>query len=310
MKAIYCLCCIAVILLLSGVTAASGIATVHGVAYEWSTFEPLDNAIVKVNSTPAQSMVAKYGVYSFELSKGTYHIAASYYQNDQLAYYADDIITVSEEGTYVLDLLLLPSYSDDIPVSSISDPEYKIVSPVTNGGSLLIAPMLVVIVLLTLLVYQLKQKPQKGPLSKAAKARKHSGHIPVVAEDYEEAENISEEPFGPVADVNAQEHKAEISSGQEAEPSGITIQEPEKEPVISSALSTVISNEPVPADLQEILDILTSQGGRMTQKDMRKRLRYSEGKVSLMLLDLEKRGKIRKFKKGRGNVLFLVGSEE
>ena len=66
------------------------------------------------------------------------------------------------------------------------------------------------------------------------------------------------------------------------------------------------SSQPIPADLEEILDILRSQGGRITQKDLRKRLRYSEGKVSLMLLDLEKRGKIQKFKKGRGNILFLV----
>jgi uncharacterized membrane protein len=320
MKPITYICCIAIILMLTGIGSAANIATVHGVAYEWSTFEPLDNAIIEVNSTPAQSMVAQYGVYSFELTNGTYKITASYYEDDQLTYYAEDVITISEEGSYVLDLLLVPSYSNDTE-SVGSDGE---VSSDTNSNSLLYGSVLLIFVLLVLLISQMKQKPQTP--KHAAVRREEVHHTvsgvtpevtekPVLSEDkaaVTETESISLpevekkavefiEP-GPEDVESTEEALAPVaipdSVAEDKEPSPLSVQEP------------VISDDPVPADLQEILDILTSQGGRMTQKDMRKRLKYSEGKVSLMLLDLEKRGKIQKFKKGRGNVLFLVESEK
>ena len=42
-----------------------------------------------------------------------------------------------------------------------------------------------------------------------------------------------------------------------------------------------------------------------------KEMPYSEAKVSLMVTELEERGLLRKFKRGRGNVLVLVhGGEE
>ena len=60
-----------------------------------------------------------------------------------------------------------------------------------------------------------------------------------------------------------------------------------------------------PEDLKEIIEILESLGGRMTQKDLRAKLNCSEAKVSLMITDLENRGLVHKVKKGRGNVILL-----
>ncbi len=296
-------------LLLAGVAGSSGIATVHGVAYEWDTFDPLDNAIITVNSTPEQSMVAKYGVYSFELSNGTYQITARYYQDDELTYYAEDTITVSDEGNYVLDMLLLPSYSNSagFDVSDTGD-----ISPAgTNRNSLVIGSMIIAIILLFLLIYKMKHNPQlpvkrrsikDSPISHMASRSDETGTDSsgkVIQKETPEDEEITDEP--------EEEALSSISGEDKSEPEDGSLS---VEAVKSAPEPVIPSDEPVPADLQEILDILESQGGRMTQKDMRKRLRYSEGKVSLMLLDLEKRGKIRKFKKGRGNVLFLVGTEE
>jgi uncharacterized membrane protein len=47
----------------------------------------------------------------------------------------------------------------------------------------------------------------------------------------------------------------------------------------------------------------------MAQKDLRKHLEYSEGKVSVMLPNLEKWGKLRKVREGRGNILFFTESD-
>jgi len=67
------------------------------------------------------------------------------------------------------------------------------------------------------------------------------------------------------------------------------------------------------ADMQmDISDIeirtieLIRKHSRITQKELRKMLPYSEAKVSLVIAQLESEGKIKKIKKGRGNILVYV----
>jgi len=59
------------------------------------------------------------------------------------------------------------------------------------------------------------------------------------------------------------------------------------------------------ADLEDILAFVRKEGGRATQKDLRKAIPYSEAKISLMIAELESQGKLKKIKKGRGNILVL-----
>lgn len=59
----------------------------------------------------------------------------------------------------------------------------------------------------------------------------------------------------------------------------------------------------LPDDLQEVMGKIRESDGRINQLELRKKLPYSEAKVSLMLADLESRGLIRKIKKGRGNII-------
>ncbi len=65
------------------------------------------------------------------------------------------------------------------------------------------------------------------------------------------------------------------------------------------------AEEPLPEELNEVLEEIKKVGGRITQKELRKRLGYSEAKMSLIIADLERRGVIEKVKKGRGNIIFL-----
>lgn len=349
MKFIFYISCVAVLLSMSGICMAAGIATVHGVAYEWSTFEPLDNAIVEVNTTPVQSLVAKSGVYSFDLPNGTYLVEATYYQNGTLTHYGEEVITVSDEGNYVVDLLLLPSYtaSQLDPVEASPERTGLNVTGSSAGDSsrILMGVSLTLVLVLVILFYQVRYK-REAPSAVSPRRTEHPTDDPVmlVSTAFEPASSGSPSSFSPGS-------SSETFPGVDPEaPSGIALTMPEKDPGLhmdheftaeevvpdtcldtSPDISPDVSPDtyaktsvgsgakvqetekhtervsgPVPADLQEILDILVSQGGRMTQKDMRKRLRYSEGKVSLMLLDLEKRGRIQKFKKGRGNIIFLV----
>jgi uncharacterized membrane protein len=65
------------------------------------------------------------------------------------------------------------------------------------------------------------------------------------------------------------------------------------------------TKRPAKADLEEILAFVRREGGRTTQKDLRKAIPYSEAKISLMIAELESQGKLKKIKKGRGNIIIL-----
>lgn len=56
----------------------------------------------------------------------------------------------------------------------------------------------------------------------------------------------------------------------------------------------------------KIVNLLKENDGRMYQREIRQNIPYSESKVSLVLSELEGKGKIKRFKKGRGNVVSLV----
>lgn len=71
--------------------------------------------------------------------------------------------------------------------------------------------------------------------------------------------------------------------------------------VASNAPKTL--NDP---ELQKVLDIIKSNSGRLTQKELRRSMpSLSEAKISLMVAELEHKGYIEKIKKGRGNLIWL-----
>ena len=67
-----------------------------------------------------------------------------------------------------------------------------------------------------------------------------------------------------------------------------------------------ISTESEPAYLNETIEIIKKHEGRIHQKDLRREMMHlSEAKISLILTELEHKGRIEKIKKGRGNVVLL-----
>lgn len=428
--------CIAVVLSFVGpVLAANSTATVHGTVYDYNTFKPLDNAVVEVNSTPSQSMVAKYGLYSFDLIPGDYNITALCYQNGSVTYSASETIKIKDQGKYVRDLLLLPVYSEELmgssedqnknaenssshttnsltdtaigqmissgkDNSSSTNPADHFGSGSINANYLLIAAPLLLLLIVGGYRFSRKGKkieenpPQKGtyingkgntigdpfkpvkvpelsvevhdkrieipheniePEIKQESQVKESrikpletaSEIEPVIESVkepmkelvrepvkesltdpieEDIESVNEpvkmslkEPAPEIPEEEMQVELAEIKEDSpangkelsESEPQeekkGILSEEPADKSTESSKIEIPASRKklPLPADLQEVMDIIRGQGGRITQKDLRSRLKYSEGKVSLMLADLERRELIEKFKRGRGNVVIL-----
>lgn len=443
--------CIAAVLALVGPALANSTSNVHGSVYGWDTFQPLENAVVEVNSTPSQSLVAKYGVYSFDLVPGDYKITARYYQNSTLTYSAEETIKIENQGKYILDLLLLPVYSEELmdssgvkqfsqnangttgnsssnktnsltnastgPLASKSNSsstnsvDQSEIGPINASYPLIVAILLILMLAAGYMVSRKdkkieKNQPQKMAHRVSSTGAAEKGHTtgdyfrPVKVPEFpvevhDENIEVSHEGLEPELKLESQVQESQVQESRvklfETAPSTEPIADPVKEPVreqvkeslqepvkesikepaneqvkpVVTELSPEIPEEkiqeefaeikansqenevelvesepqkekqgildkeagdkhsespeteipasrkklPLPADLQEVMDIIRGQGGRITQKDLRSKLKYSEGKVSLMLADLERRELIEKFKRGRGNVVILRDEE-
>ncbi|MBW2977489.1 hypothetical protein KY331_01470 [Candidatus Woesearchaeota archaeon] len=58
-------------------------------------------------------------------------------------------------------------------------------------------------------------------------------------------------------------------------------------------------------EAKKVIEFIKKQGGRVTQKDIRKNFPSSEAKISLVLTELEEKGVVKKIKRGRGNIIVL-----
>jgi uncharacterized membrane protein len=267
-KKIILLCLSSIIFASIGFSACAQEATIHGAVYEWDSFDPLENVIVEVNSTPSQSMLANYGIYSFNLDPGSYLISASYYTDNELAAYTEEEITISDDGDYVLDLILFPVYYDDPLLNESNFAELDEIASFSESdegssfalpGNTIVITAVFMILIITVIIIIVKQKKDV-----------------FIPEDSSYDDDMSD-AYDP-----------------------------------DDTIDTIDGMDELPDDLREVVSILANNDGRITQKDLRIKVKHSEAKVSLMVSDLESRGIVRKFKKGRGNVIILedLGSSD
>jgi uncharacterized membrane protein len=107
------------VLLLILIETALG-ATIHGTVYDLM-LEKKENAIVTVDTAPKQTYVAKDGTYSFELGIGEYTIEAKYIEEDKLISKIKETVSVQQEGDYIVDLILFPSFEEEEELLSETD---------------------------------------------------------------------------------------------------------------------------------------------------------------------------------------------
>jgi uncharacterized membrane protein len=210
------------LLLIIDVAAA---AAIHGTIYNLD-LEKQQDSIVIVNSTPKQTLVSKDGTYAFELPVGSYAVKAEYNEDT-----TTETITIKEEGTYVLDLILFPSFLEEKLLEEIEEPvledEYFKEPMAFYYITIIIAAIAIILAVYLVIRYKKVLKVMKTP------------------------EETAEED---VAD--------------------------------------------------EIYDFI-KKNKRVLQKQIRKKFPSSEAKISLILKELEHKGKIEKIKKGRGNLIIL-----
>ncbi|WP_292390641.1 helix-turn-helix transcriptional regulator [Methanosarcina sp. UBA5] len=304
-------------------------ATIHGTVYEWDTFKPLNNSVVEINSTPEQNIIATDSEYSFNLTPGTYKINANYLEGNRVVYTAQEKVVISGEGQYRCDLLLFPpSHEELLDQGNFEAPnlDYEETEPVSQANSqyAVLAPaflvFIVLLLVLLLAVYLLGKKHER--LTKPPFPEGYQKPYLLESENSiknaifsEEVETDSSENVIEISELNSEQF-AERSEGTSSTGKSLQQNRPteevqnisnpplyEKKPNKSSSEIKEHSKLNLPEDLREILEMIRASGNRITQRELRKKSPYSESKVSLMLSDLEERGLIEKFKRGRGNII-------
>lgn len=325
-------------------------ATIHGTVYEWYSFKPLENTVVEINSTPVQNLVATNAEYSFNLTPGTYLITANYFEENTLVYTAEEEVIISYEGEYIHDLLLFPTYQEDLldqgNLENV-DLDFEEAEPQSQDSSENTVLALALLALFILLVagYFLKkgkstppEKPTGFPENTgmlhgsestaseldASESKKFA--VPAETAGYSEPGEagieVSEINSEPSEALNIETKSGNISETELPVQQNVRMPEASKVPVISSSISSSEegldspgSEGPespeanLPDDLKEIMNLIRVNGNRITQRELRKKSPYSESKVSLMLSDLEERGLVEKFKRGRGNIIRIPDEE-
>lgn len=208
-------------------------ATIHGTVYDLS-LKKINNARVEINTSPKQIMVAQNGTYSFSVPNGAYAIQAQLMQRNTMIASVQENITIKQDGSYVLDLILFPNVEEGVEDSGI-EINGSVVDE-NNSDKVFLIWFIVLFAsgIVAGTIYLLKTRKKE----------------------------------------NAQQNIE-------------AIQENESE------------------DIEQVIKVIKQEGGRTTQKDIRKQIPLSEAKISLMISELEHKGVVEKIKKGRGNIIIL-----
>ncbi|HII71494.1 TPA: hypothetical protein HA265_01940 [Candidatus Woesearchaeota archaeon] len=260
------------ILLLVIFSASAMAATLHGTVYD-DELNELNDVVVEVNSTPQQRYVSKDGSYTFNLLPGTYSITARYNKDDIYSYSSEDAVTITDDGDFVFDLFLFADLDEAIEliedsedISINGETEDMVPSQQRNIGVTAVVTAFVILMAVLVYAYYWRKKKER-----------------------EEAKEIDR--VARTAKQRAREHPPDKKVKKVLEELELK-EKVEKEQHLAT-------------ETQIILDILKKEGGRSTQKEIRKYIPLSEAKISLMIAELESQGKIKKVKKGRGNIIIL-----
>lgn len=219
-------------------------AIIYGTIYDLS-LKKINSARVEINTSPKQFLISQNGSYAVNVPNGAYTIKAQLIQKNDVLASVEENITIKQEGTYVLDLILFPNIEEGVEDINI-DINEDILQLRNNFSNvfIILGILLILSIIFVGLFYFIKHKKTKKI--------KNTKKIAKPFFLYKKEENTYGDNY-----------------------------------------------------LDKIVNILGQEGGRTTQKEIRKQIPLSEAKISLMIAELEHKGVIEKIKKGRGNIIIL-----
>src|SRR3989344_5301959 len=87
--------------------SSANAASIHGIVYDLA-LKKVGNAMVEINTSPRQFMIAQNGSYAFNVANGNYVITAKLMEKNSVIASVQENITIKQPGDYVLDLILFP----------------------------------------------------------------------------------------------------------------------------------------------------------------------------------------------------------
>ena len=218
------------LLLIVALTSIAQAATIQGEVYDFY-LNKVTQGKATISTEPIQQQVITNGTYSFEVEAGEYDLIAYQLDDGNIISATKEIIHVSKDGTYNIDLILFPYFESE---NLLKESENLFQEQSTAQINLWPFYLLFLgsFVVITGLIYLAYSKLKKI------------------------------------------------------------------KPII------LPKEEKIDSELQKVLDFIKKHQ-RTTQKEIRKEFPLSEGKISLMITELEQKDLIKKIKKGRGNIIVL-----
>ena len=279
---------LALFLLLAFLRTSSA-AIVQGTVYDAGTLDVVDKAIITASTLPEQVRVSDNGSYSFEIPDGNYTITARKFDNGTLSLVASQDLVLSDNGTYAVDLLLLPpSEFFDMEANHTLNPLED--ENLTQIENLTLPP------------------EQSEPAS--ATANVSSGTLTGTVSAAPVQFSLLQTALG-VAVIMALGYLLITKFGKQGRlQPGIDAAKrvaPAFRHSVKIAQKTAkIETLYLSPEQKQAVGILKKAGGHMTQKELRKGMPCSEAKVSLVVTELEEMKVVKKFKRGRGNIIKLL----
>ena len=132
-------------------------ATIHGTVYDFG-LNQLSNAVVEINTSPNQQMVAKNGTYSFSVPPGKYSLGARHVKSDSEIV---ENISALSDGDYVFDLILLPSLENDEVLLEDEEDLPFVEDAVQDRPVTHWLLWIIVFIVLGYIVYRVSKKPER-----------------------------------------------------------------------------------------------------------------------------------------------------
>ncbi len=145
-----------VLMILSSISYA---ATIQGKIYDFSLNE-IKNLIVEIDSLPMQKIVSKDGSYSFNISQGKYNLTAKTIKQITIA---KESIEINKEGTYTIDLFVLPEISENEDLLEDLNIEIESINTEEEKNYLMLIASLILIAIVTISYYFYTKKSKTNP---------------------------------------------------------------------------------------------------------------------------------------------------
>ena len=140
-------------------------ATLQGTIYDLS-LERAEDIRVNIDTTPAQFLISKDSAYSFNIPPGSYKLTAEQYDGSTIIALAEESITIQDDGAYVLDIILFPTFEDIDDESEFIDSSTDELIDAPNYNFIIIIIGIGIILLAVFFHFNKKKKTIKKPTKK------------------------------------------------------------------------------------------------------------------------------------------------